>query len=60
MHKMSPSGLKHFIFGDHFYSKNDRKLRFQVFLHFNVRKYIISFFYLEWAELTRNCEFVPI
>ena len=32
MHKMGPQGPKHNIFGDHFYSKNARKLRFHVFL----------------------------
>ena len=60
MHKMGSRGPKHFIFGDHFYSKNARKLRFHVFLHFNARKHIISLFYLKWTEFTRNCEFVPI
>ena len=50
-------GPKHYIFGDHFYSKNARKLRFHVFLLFGARKYMISSFYLKWTEFTRNCEF---
>ena len=53
MHKMGPRGHKPFSFGDHFYSKNARKLRFYVFLHFNARKHIISLFYLKWTEFTR-------
>ena len=57
IYKMGPRGPKHFIFGDHFYSKNARKLRFHIFLHFNARKHI-SLFYLKWTEFTRNCEFV--
>ena len=28
---MDPRGPKHYIFGDHFYSKNARMLRFHVF-----------------------------
>ena len=59
IYKMGPRGPKHFIFGDHFYSKNARKLRFHVFLHFNARKHI-SLFYLKWTESTGNCEFVLI
>ena len=59
IYKMGPRGPKHFIFGDHFYSKNARKLRFHVFLHFNARKHI-SLFYLKWTEFTGNCEFVLI
>ena len=57
MHQMGP---KHYISGDHFYSKNARKLKFHVFLHFNARKHMMSSFYLEWAEFTRDCEFLPI
>ena len=57
LHKMGPQGPKHYIFGDHFYSKNARKLKFHVFLHFNSRKHMISSFYLKWTEF--NCEFGP-
>ena len=49
---MGPQRPKNYIFGDHFYSKNARKLRFHVFLHFNARKYMISSFYLKWIEFT--------
>ena len=38
MYKMDPWGLKNYIFGNHFYSKNARKLRFHGFLHFNDKK----------------------
>ena len=54
---LGPQEPKHYIFGDHFYSKNARKLRFHVFLLFDARKYIISSYYLQWTEFTRNCEF---
>ena len=54
---LGPQGPKHNIFGDHFYSKNARKLRFHVFLLFDARNYMISSFYLKWTEFTRNCEF---
>ena len=55
----SPHMYKVLYFGNHFYSTNARKLRFHVFLHFNVRKHMISSFYLKWTEFTRDCEFVP-
>ena len=58
MHKMGSRRPKYYIFGDHFYSKKARKLRFPVFLHFNARKHMMSSFYLKWTEFTRNCEFV--
>ena len=55
---LGPQGPKHYIFGDHFYLKNARKLRFHVFLLFDARKYIlISSIYLNWTKFTRNCEF---
>ena len=54
MHKMSPRGPKHYIFGNNFYSKNFRKLIFHVFLHFNARKHMRSSFYLKWTEFTKN------
>ena len=54
-HKMGPRGSKHCIFGYQFYSKNARMLRFHKFLHFHVRKYMISF-YLKWTEFTRSFE----
>ena len=60
MYKMGPWGSKHYIFGDHFYSKNTRKLRFHVFLQFDARKHMISSFYLKRLEFTKNCEFVQI
>ena len=59
MNKMAPAGPNHYIFGDHFYSKNARKLKSHVFLHFNARKQMMSSFYLNWTKFTRNCEFVP-
>ena len=39
MHKIGLRGPKHYIFGDQFCSKNVRKLRFPVFLHFNARRH---------------------
>ena len=59
MHKMGHRRPKHYIFGYHFCSKNARRLRFYVFLHFNARKHIMLSLYLIWTEFTRNCEFVP-
>ena len=42
MHKMlSSHGHKQYIFGDHFYSKNAKKLRFHVFLLFHVENICI-------------------
>ena len=49
-----PQGPRHYIFGDHFYLKNVRKLKFHVFLLFYVRKHMISLFYLKWIRFTRN------
>ena len=60
MHKMVPRRPKYYIFGNQFYPKNARRLRFHVFLHFNARKHMISSFYLKWTEFIRNCKFVPI
>ena len=60
MHKMSPRRPKHYIFGNQFYSKNAKRLRFHVFLQFNARKHMISSFYLKWIEFKRNCKYVPI
>ena len=57
MHKMGRHGPKRYIFGDQFYSKNAKKLRLHVFLHFNDRKRLISPFHLKLTEFTRNCEF---
>ena len=54
---LGPHGPKNYIFSNHFYSKNDKKLRFHVFLLFHVRKHIRSSFYLKWTEFTRNFEF---
>ena len=52
-----PQGPKQYIFGDHFYSKNAKKLRFHLFLLFHVRNHMASSFYLELTKFTRNCEF---
>ena len=60
MYKMGPRRSKHYIFGDHFYSKNARNLRFYVFLHFNAMDHMVLLFYLKWTKFTRNWEFVPI
>ena len=60
MRKMGPWGSKHCTFGNQFYSKNSRKLRFYILLHFNARKHIISLYYLKWTEFIRNCKYVPI
>ena len=59
MHKMGPRRPKRYIFGDHFYSKKAKKVRFHVFFHFNAGKHKSSF-YLKGIEFTRNCEFMPI
>ena len=48
---------KQYIFDDFFYSYNARKLWFNVFLLFHVRKHMTSSFYLKWTEFPRNCEF---
>ena len=53
---LGPQGPKQYIFGDHFYSKNAKKLRFHAFFLFHVRKNMVSSFYLKWTEFTRNCE----
>ena len=37
-----PRGHKHYIFGSQFYSKNASKLKFHVFLYFQVRNHMIS------------------
>ena len=50
MHKMGPQGPNHYIFGDQFYLKNGRMLKFHVFLNFNARKHMISSFYQQWTE----------
>ena len=57
---LGPQGPKHYIFGDYFYSKNSRKLKFHVFLLFYTRKHMISSFYLKWTEFTRNYDFFSI
>ena len=41
IHRMGPWGPKQYIFGDHFKSKNARKLRFHELLHFYAGKHII-------------------
>ena len=58
IHKMGPCRPKHYIFGDHFCSKNARKLRFHVFLHFTAWKHMLLSFYLKWTKFKRNFEFV--
>ena len=58
---LGPNGPKHYIFGNHFYFKNVRKLIFHVFLNFCSRKHMTSSIYLTWIEFTRNFElFFPI
>ena len=58
---LGPQETKHYIFGDYFYSKNVRKLRFHVFLLFDARKYMISSFYVKWTEFIRiQKSFFPI
>ena len=54
---LGPQGPKQYIFGNHFYSKNTKKLRFHVFLQFHVKKHMSSSFYLKWIEFTRNYQF---
>ena len=60
MHKMGPQGPKQHIFRDQLYSKNDRNLRFHVFLLFYARKHKTLSFYLKWTEFTRKFEFFTI
>ena len=54
---LGPQGSKHYIFGDQFYLKSARKLKFYIFLLFYARKLMISLFFLKWIEFKRNCEF---
>ena len=39
---LGPRGPKDYIFGDQLYSKNAKKLRFHVFLHFHARNDMLS------------------
>ena len=39
---MGPRGPKHYFFGDQFYSKNARKLRSHVFVHFYAGKHMTT------------------
>ena len=62
---LGPQGPKQYIFDNHFYSKNAKKLRFHVFLIFHVRKHMTSALYQKWAEFNWNkftfsCEFDPL
>ena len=57
MHKIGPWGPRYYFFGDQFYSKNARMLRFHEILHFHARKHMTSSFYPKWTESTRNFEF---
>ena len=50
-------GTQALYFGGYFYSKNARKLRFHLLLHFHARKHMIPSFYLKWTKFTRNCDF---
>ena len=52
-----PVGPKYYIFGDQFYSKNARKLRFHVFLNCQDRKHVISWIYLRRTEFARNFDY---
>ena len=54
---LGPQKPKQYIFGDQFYLKNAKKLRFHVFLLFHVRKHVTSSLYLKWTKFTRNCQF---
>ena len=51
---LGPQGPKQYIFGNYFYSKIDKKLRFHVFLLFRIRKHMTSSFYLKWTEFTQK------
>ena len=53
-------GPKHYIFGDHYYLKNARKLKFHVFLFSYARKHMISSFYLKWTKFAKHFEFFSI
>ena len=53
MHKMGLGGPKHYISGNHFYSKNARKSRFHVFPHCNAKNHLISSFYLKQTKFTK-------
>ena len=53
---LGPQWLERYIFGDQFYVKNTRKLRFHAFPLFHARKHVISSFYLKWTEFTIYCE----
>ena len=62
---LDPQGPKHYIFGDYFYSRNARKLRFRVSFLFHTRNYMISSFYSNCVSKNRNistifCEFGPL
>ena len=54
---LGPRGPKHYTFGKQFYSKNAKKYRFNVSLHFHARKHILLSFYLVWTDFPRNSEF---
>ena len=54
---LGPQGLKRYMFGGYFYSKNTKKLKFHVFLLLHVRTYMISWFYLKCTEFIRIYEF---
>ena len=60
VHKVSPWGPKHYIFGNQFYLKDTRMLRFHEFLHFHARKHMISSFYLKWTAWQEILNFVLI
>ena len=47
---MDPRVPKHYIFGDQFYSKNARMLRFHEFLHFYARKHMIILPEVDWIH----------
>ena len=57
---LGPQGPKQYIFEDHCYSKNAKKLRFHVFPLFHVWKHMTSSFYLKWTEFKKIVDFVPI
>ena len=46
VHEKGPRGRKYFIFGDRFYSKNTRKLRFYIFLEF----FLVNVYNFTWVD----------
>ena len=55
---LGPEGPKQYIFDDHFYSKNAKKLRFHLFLLFHVMGPQDT--ELDWNKFKISCEFDPL